>query len=342
MPSRQKTGGEEKLTGKQKAAIFLVTLGADLSSNIFKHLSDKEIEELTLEIAKLEKVEQPDKDRVIEEFHEMLLANDFITQGGLDYARNVLEKALGSQKSMDIIGRLTQSIQVKPFDFVRKADPSQVLNFIQNEHPQTISLILSYLDADTAASILPQLNVEIQAEVAKRIATMDRTSPEILRQVERVLEKKLASLVNEEYTLAGGVQAIVDILNKVDRGTEKSILENLEEEDPELAEEIKKLMFVFEDCVLLDDRSVQQVLREVDMKDLAKALKAVDDTVKEKIFTNMSKRAAQMLEEDMEFMGPVKLREVEEAQQRIVNIIRRLEEQGDIVIARGGDDELVE
>jgi flagellar motor switch protein FliG len=198
-------GENTKLNGKQKAAVFLVTMGAELSSNIFKHLSDKEIEDLTLEIAKLERVEQVDKDSVVQEFHEMLLANDFITQGGLDYARQVLEKALGTQRSMDIIGRLTQSIQVKPFDFVRKADPAQVLNFIQNEHPQTISLILSYLDSDTAAAILPNLSVEIQAEVAKRIATMDRTSPEILRQVERVLEKKLASLVNEEYTLAGGV-----------------------------------------------------------------------------------------------------------------------------------------
>ncbi|HON56142.1 MAG TPA: flagellar motor switch protein FliG [bacterium] len=335
------TAQTDKLTGKQKAAIFLVTLGADISSNIFKHLTDKEIEELTLEIAKLEKVEPSDKDAVIQEFHEMLMANDFITQGGLDYARQVLEKALGTQRSMDIINRLTQSIQVKPFDFVRKADPSHVLNFIQGEHPQTIALILSYLDADTAAAILPQLNVEIQADVAKRIATMDRTSPEILRQVERVLEKKLSSLVSEEYTIAGGVQAIVDILNKVDRGTEKSILENLEEEEPELAEEIKKLMFVFEDVVLLDDRSVQQVLREVDTKELAVALKAVDDTVKQKIFNNMSKRAAQMLEEDMEFMGPVRMRDVEEAQQRIVNVIRRLEESGDIIIARGGEEELV-
>ncbi|HPP87506.1 MAG TPA: flagellar motor switch protein FliG [bacterium] len=331
----------DKLTGKQKAAIFLVMLGVDISFNIFKHLTDKEIEELTLEIAKLEKVEPSDKDAVLQEFHEMLMANDFITQGGLDYARQVLEKALGTQRSMDIINRLTQSIQVKPFDFVRKADPSHVLNFIQGEHPQTIALILSYLDADTAAAILPQLNVEIQADVAKRIATMDRTSPEILRQVERVLEKKLSSLVSEEYTIAGGVQAIVDILNKVDRGTEKSILENLEEEEPELAEEIKKLMFVFEDVVLLDDRSVQQVLREVDTKELAVALKAVDDTVKQKIFNNMSKRAAQMLEEDMEFMGPVRMRDVEEAQQRIVNVIRRLEESGDIIIARGGEEELV-
>jgi len=331
----------DKLSGKQKAAIFLVTLGADISSNIFKHLTDKEIEELTLEIAKLEKVEPSDKDAVIQEFHEMLLANDFITQGGLDYARQVLERALGTQRSMDIINRLTQSIQVKPFDFVRKADPSHVLNFIQGEHPQTISLILSYLDPDTAAAILPQLNVEIQADVAKRIATMDRTSPEILRQVERVLEKKLSSLVSEEYTIAGGVQAIVDILNKVDRGTEKSILENLEEEEPELAEEIKKLMFVFEDIVLLDDRSIQQVLRETDTKELAVALKAVDETVKQKIFGNMSKRAAAMLEEDMEFMGPVRMRDVEEAQQRIVNIIRRLEESGDIIIARGGEEELV-
>jgi len=329
------------LSGKAKAAILLVTLGVDLSGEIFKHLNEREIEDLTLEIARLEKVDSEQKDRVLEEFHEMLMAHEFIAQGGIDYARNVLEKALGNQRSMDIINRLTSSLQVKPFDFVRKADPTHLLNFIQNEHPQTIALILAYLEPSMSAAIMPQLPFEIQADVCKRIATMDRTSPDILREVERVLERKLSSLVSEEYTVAGGIQAIVDILNAVDRGTEKSILENLEEEDPDLAEEIKKRMFVFEDIILLDDRAVQQVLREVDSKELALALKAVDDRVKEKIFGNMSKRAASMLQEDMEYMGPVRLRDVEDAQQRIVNIIRRLEEAGEIIIARGGEEEIV-
>lgn len=338
MAEKRREGG---LSGKQKAAIFLVTLGAELSANIFKHLTDKEIEDLTLEIARLERIDPIEKDGIMREFHEMLIAHEFITQGGIDYARNVLEKALGPQRSMDIINRLTSSLQVKPFDFVRKADPAHLLNFIQNEHPQTISLILSYLDPEMAAAILPQLSVEVQADVAKRIAMMDRTSPDILREVERVLERKLSSLVSEEYAIAGGIQAVVDVLNLVDRGTEKSILETLEEEDPDLAEEIKKRMFVFEDIVMLDDRSIQQVMREVDMKELAMALKAVDETVKEKIFSNMSKRAATMLQEDMEFMGPVRMRDVEEAQQRIVNVIRRLEESGEIIIARGGEEELV-
>jgi flagellar motor switch protein FliG len=333
--------GRDKLSGKQKAAIFLVTLGAELSSNVFKHLSDKEIEDLTLEIARIDRIDNTQKDGIMREFHDMLIAHEFISQGGIDYARNVLEKALGPQRSMEIINRLTSSLQVKPFDFVRKAEPTHLLNFIQNEHPQTISLILSYLDAEMAAAILPQLSVEVQADVTKRIAMMDRTSPEILREVERVLERKLSSLVSEEYAIAGGIQSVVDVLNLVDRGTEKSILETLEESEPELAEEIKKRMFVFEDVVVLDDRSIQQVLREVDSKELAMALKAVDETVKEKIHSNMSKRAATMLQEDMEFMGPVRMRDVEEAQQRIVNVIRRLEESGDIIIARGGEEELL-
>ncbi len=324
-----------------KAAVLLVTLGPELAGDIFKHLNEREIEDLTLEIARLDKVDSAVKDQVLEEFHEMLMAHEFITSGGIDYARSVLEKALGPGRAMEIINGLTSSLQVKPFDFVRKADPAHLLNFIQNEYPQTIALILSYLDANQAAQIIPKLPVDIQADVAKRIAQMDRTSPDVLREVERVLERKLSALVSEEYTSTGGIQAIVDILNQVDRGTEKSILENLEEDDPDLAEEIKKRMFVFEDITLLDDRAVQQVLREVDSKELALALKSVEDRVREKVFNNMSKRAASMLQEDMEFMGPVRLRDVEDAQQRIVNIIRRLEEAGEIIIARGGEEQLV-
>ncbi len=333
--------GKMRLAGKTKAAVLLVTLGPDLAGEILKHLNEREIEDLTLEIARLDKVDGNVKDQVLEEFHEMLMAHEFITQGGIDYARSVLEKAMGSSRAMDIINSLTKSLQVKPFDFVRKADPAHLLNFIQNEYPQTIALILSYLDANQAAAIIPKLPVEIQADVAKRIAQMDRTSPDVLREVERVLERKLSALVSEEYTSTGGIQAIVDILNQVDRGTEKSILENLEEDDPGLAEEIKKRMFVFEDITLLDDRAVQQVLREVDTKELALALKSVEDRVRDKVFNNMSKRAASMLQEDMEFMGPVRLRDVEDAQQRVVNIIRRLEEAGEIIIARGGEEQLV-
>lgn len=330
-----------KLTGKRKAAIFLVTVGQEIASEIFKHLRDEEIESLTLEIARIDRVEPEERDKILMEFQEMMLAQEFISQGGIEYARDILEKALGADRAIDIINRLTTNLQVRPFDFIRNADPGQLLNFIQGEHPQTIALILSYLQPQVSSQILTHLPEEIQANVAKRIAQMDRTSPDIIRDVERVLERKLSSLVNEEYTSAGGIDAIVEVLNLVDRATEKSIIEALEEEDPELAEEIKKRMFVFEDITLLSDRDVQQVMREVDSKELALALKSVDDAVKEKIFSNMSKRAAAMLQEDMEYMGPVRLRDVEDAQQRVVNIIRKLEEAGDIVIARGGEEELV-
>jgi len=329
------------LTGRQKAAIFIIAVGSEVSSEIFKHLREDEIEQITFEIARIDKITPEDKEKVLIEFNELMMAQGFITNGGIDFARSLLEKALGNQKAIDIINRLTSSLQVRPFDFIRRTDPAQLLNFIQGEHPQTIALILSYLDPNKASTILSALPHTIQADVAKRIATMDRVSPDVLREVERVLERKLSTLASEDYTSAGGIDAVVEILNNVDRGTEKTIIEALEEEDPELAEEIKKRMFVFEDIVLLDDRAIQKVMREVDNNDLAKALKSVDAEVQEKIFKNMSKRAASLLREDMEFMGPVRLKDVEDAQQKIVNIIRKLEEQGEIVVARSGEDELV-
>ena len=331
----------KSLTGKQKAAIFLVSLGSEISAEIFKHLREDEIETLTFEIARLESVEADFKDAVLEEFQELMQAQNFITSGGIDYARELLEKSLGSQKAIDIINRLTSSLQVRPFDFIRRTDPAHLLNFIQQEHPQTVALILAYLEPNKASYILQNIPEELQSEVARRIATMDRTSPDVLREVERVLEKKLSSLSSEDYTAAGGVESIVEILNLVDRSSEKTIIESLEEEDPDLAEEIKKRMFVFEDIVMLDDRAIQKVMREVDTQELAKALKAVDTEVQDKIFRNMSKRAAAMLKEDMEFMGPVRLKDVEESQQKIVSTIRRLEDSGEIVIARSGEDELV-
>ena len=265
-----------QLTGRQKAAIFLVSLGSEVSSEIFKHLREDEIEQLTFEIARLDRIEPEDRDKVLQEFQEMMMAQEFIQNGGIDYARDVLERALGTQKAIDIVNRLTSSLQVRPFDFIRRTDPSHLLNFIQGEHPQTIALILAYLDPQKAAQILGGLSHQIQADVAKRIAQMDRTSPDVLREVERVLERKLSTLASEDFTSAGGIDSIVEVLNNVDRGTEKIIIEALEEEDPELAEEIKKRMFVFEDIVLLDDRSIQKVLREVENQELAKALKGVD------------------------------------------------------------------
>ncbi len=337
------TPGSKKktLTGREKAAIFLVSVGPEVSADIFKHLKEDEVEELTFEIARIDKIDPEQRDTVLMEFQELMMAQDFIVTGGVDYAREVLERALGTQKAVDIINRLTSSLQTKPFDFIRRSDPAHLINFIQNEHPQTIALILSYLDAQKSAQILSALPHESQAEIAKRIATMDRTSPEILREVERVLERRLSTLASEDYTSAGGIDTVVAILNNADRATERNIIEALEEDDPDLAEEIKKKMFVFEDIITLDDRSIQRVMRHVDTSDLAKALKAVDPEVQDKIFRNMSKRAASMLKEDMEYMGPIRLKDVEEAQQKIVNIIRKLEEQGEIVLSRGAEDEII-
>ena len=332
---------KEQLTGIQKAAILLIALGPEKSSLIFKHLKEEEIEDLTLEIANTKSVSPAVKEQIINEFYEVCLAQQYIAEGGIGYAKELLEKALGQEKAMDVIGKLTASLQVKPFEFVKKTDASQLLNFIQDEHPQTIALILSYLSSGQAATILASLTPEKQADVARRIATMDRTSPDVIKEVERVLESKLSSLVNQDYTIIGGVDAVVDILNTVDRGTEKHIMETLEIEEPELADEIRKKMFVFEDILLLDDRAIQRVLRDVDNNDLAVALKSSNEEVQAAIFNNMSKRLAEMIKEDMEFMGPVRMKDVEEAQQKIVNIIRKLEDSAEIVISRGGGDEIV-
>ncbi|MEJ6950213.1 flagellar motor switch protein FliG [Natronospora cellulosivora (SeqCode)] len=330
-----------KISGKNKAAILLVALGPDLSAQIFKHLSDEEIEELTLEIANMQKVDSNVKYDVLEEFHQILEAKDYINRGGIEYAREVLDKAVGKDKAKTILERLTATLQVRPFDAIRKTDPAQLLNFIQGEHPQTIAMILAYLQASKASHVLSSLPQDIQADVSKRIAIMDRTSPDIIKDVEAILEKKLSSIVSNEYASTGGIDSIVDILNSVDRGTEKNILDKLDEEDPELANEIRQRMFVFEDIMLLDDKAVQLVMRQVDTHDVALALKTASEDVESKIYTNMSKRAADMLKEDIEFMGPVRLREVEEAQQRIVTVIRQLEDSGEIVVARGGESEVI-
>ncbi|MCI8543296.1 MAG: flagellar motor switch protein FliG [Lachnospiraceae bacterium] len=329
------------IRGVQRAAILLISLGPERSAGIFKHLKEEEIEEMTLEIANIRSVTPQVKEAVITEFYELCLAQQYIAEGGIGYAKDLLEKALGAEKAMDVIGKLTASLQVKPFEFVRKTDATQLINFIQDEHPQTIALILSYLSPGQAALVMSALPPERQADVARRIAVMDRTSPDIIKEVEKVLESKLASLVNQDYTIIGGVDAVVEILNTVDRGTERHIMETLEVEAPELAEEIRKKMFVFEDILLLDDRAIQRVLRDVENNDLTMAMKSTKDEVKEAIFNNMSKRLAVMIKEDMDFMGPVRMKDVEEAQQKIVNVIRKLEDAGEIVISRGGGDEIV-
>lgn len=329
------------LSGRQKAAILLITLGPEVSAQIFKHLREEEIEQLTLEIANVRKVDSQDREVILGEFHQICLAQEYISQGGISYAKEILEKALGESKAQEVLHRLTATLQVRPFDFARKAEPAQILNFIQNENSQTIALVLSYLQSEQSSQILSSLPQDKQADVARRIALMDSTSPEVISQVERVLEQKLSATVTQDYTNAGGIDSIVQILNGVDRGTERTILDALEIQDPELAEEIKKRMFVFEDIVNIDNRSIQRIIRDIENADLQLALKVASEEVREAIFRNMSKRMAETFKEEMEFMGPVRLRDVEEAQTRIVATIRRLEESGEIIIARGGGDDII-
>ena len=330
-----------EMDGIQKAAILLITLGPEKAAVVFKHLKEDEIEQLTLEIANTRSVTPAQKEQVLNEFCEICLAQQYIAEGGIGYAKDLLQKALGENKAQEVLGKLTASLQVRPFEFIRKTEASQILNFIQDEHPQTIALILSYLSPQQAASIISSLTPDKQTDVAKRIAMMDRTSPDVIKEVENILEQKLASLVSQDYTIVGGVDSVVEVLNTVDRGTEKHIMENLEIEEPELADEIRKKMFVFEDILMLDDRSIQRVLREVENSELAVALKNANEEVQNVIFNNMSTRLVDMIKEDMEYMGPVRLKDVEEAQQKIVNIIRKLEDSAEIVISRGGGDEII-
>lgn len=326
-----------QLNNRQKAAILLVAMGPDATANVLKHMREEDIEHLTLEVARLGRVNADVRRNVVTEFYELCMAQEVISEGGIDEARKALEAAFGAERANDIVTKVAQTLQVLPFDFVKKADAAQILSFIQDEHPQTIALILAHLNPNQSATVLSGLPQTLRAEVARRIAIMDRTPPEVIREIEKVLERKLSSAVlAQAFTAVGGVKSLVEVLNFVDRTTEKTILESLTDNSPELADEIKKLMFVFEDILTLDDASIQKVMREVDGKELALALKGVGEEVQTRIFKNMSERAATMLREDMEFMGPVRLRQVEEAQQRIVGIVRRLEEAGEIVVARGG------
>ncbi|SMG37746.1 flagellar motor switch protein FliG [Dethiosulfovibrio salsuginis] len=335
------TSSRVQMKGKQKGAILMVTLGNEVASQSYKHLDETSIEILTLEIANLRKVSSDQRMAVLKEAQELILAREYMAQGGVDYAREVLEKALGPERAQSLLSRITASLQVRPFDFMKHSDPQQLISFIQGEHPQTIALILSYLTPEQASAVIGRLSATMQAEVTKRIAKMDRITPEVLREVERVLERKFSTVIGQDFTMAGGIDSVVEIINRVDRGTERNIMENLEENDPELAEEIKRRLFVFEDISGLDDRSIQRVLREVEMKDLGLALKGATEDLKTKFTKNMSQRAADMLTEDMQYMGPVRVRDVEEAQQKIVNVVRALEDAGEIVIARGGEEELI-
>lgn len=328
-------------THRQKAAILLLSLGTESASAIFRHMAEEDAEVLSLEVARLGRVEPDVKNQILHEFHELCVAQQYIAEGGIRHAKDVLEAAFGNDRATTILSRIVEAMQVVPFEFLKKTDPAQLMSFIQDEHPQTIALIIAYLPPSQAATVVSKLPSDMRVEVIERLATMDRTPPEVIRQVEQVLERKLSSIISSDLTSAGGVKALVDLLNFVDRATERVIMDGISESNPELAEDVKKLMFVFEDLTQLDDRAIQQVLKEVDVKELALALKGTNPEVQNRIFRNMSERAVNMLKEDMEFMGPVKIRNVEEAQQRIVAVIRRLEEAGEIAISRGGEDEVI-
>lgn len=330
-----------EFTGVQKVAILLVGLGPDVSIEIFKQLTEPEIDQLTMEISNVRQLKKSQTEDVINEFYEMILAQDYMNEGGLSYARNILEQALGKEKAIDTINRLSNRLQVKPFSFARKADPNQILNVLQHEQAQTIALVLSYLDPKQSSQILSQLPAEKQAEVARRVALMESTSPDVIHQVEQILERKLTATGTQDYTATGGVETIVRVLSNVDRGTEKSILTNLENGSPELVAEIKKRMFVFEDIVNLENRSVQRIVREVSDADLMFALKVASEEVKDSIYSNMSTRRAEAIREEIDVMGPVKLKDVENAQTNIVGLIRNLEEKGEISVSRGEGDEMI-
>jgi len=331
-----------KLNGIQKAAILLISLGAEYSAKVLKQgFFDEEIEQVTYEVTNMERVSQEVRNKVLEEFSQLKQAREYLIHGGLKYAKEILEKTLGHGKAAEIVKKLIGKSKNIPFGFLEKTDARYLTNFIREEHPQTIAMLLAYLEPEYATQILSTLSPEQQGDVARRIAIMDRALPEMIKEVEQVLEKRLAHTIQEEQTSISGIKTLVDILNMVGRSTEKAILEELEYSDPGLAEEIRKRTFLFEDIIKLDDLSIQRILREVDPKDLSLAIRGAGLEIRECIYRNQSKRSAEMLKEEVEYMGPVRLREVEEAQMKIVKIIRQLDESGEIVISRGGEDAVI-
>jgi flagellar motor switch protein FliG len=332
----------EQMTPMQKAAVALVAFGSEVSALVLKGMSEQDLERITVEIANLRDVPGEIEEKVIEECHQVFMARQYISQGGIDFAQQILEKAVGAKKAREIMHRLESSIHSKGFSLLKDIDPKQLTSFLQNEHPQTISLILTQLNPQHAASVLSELTPELQGEVALRIATMEKIAPEILTEIEQTLEGHFERTAGGEMSSSGGAKAIAEVLNLIDTTAEKNILQSLEAEDADLAAEIKNMMFVFEDLVLLDDRSIQRLLKEIETKDIAVALKATTDEVKNKIFSNVSERVAVMIQEEMEFMGPTRLSDVEAAQSRIVEATRRLEEEGQIIISgRGGKEDII-
>lgn len=329
------------MTGLQKSAVLLVTLGSEAASHILTHFEEDEIEQLTMEISKLGKVPGGVKETIISECYHMSFASEGISTGGTEYARDLLSRALGNKKAQEYLERVRIRTHGAPFDFLDGADPSQLANSLKNEHPQTVALIISHLKAAKAAAVISNLGEQLQGEIANRIAIMDRVSPDVIKEVEKGIKGNMSSLLTQDYSAAGGVPSLVSILQQVDRVTEKVIMDSLDENQPQIAEEVRQKMFVFENIITLDDRSIQKILRDVEQKDLILALKGASEEVQDLIFRNLSTRAADLLREDLNIMGPVRLRNVEEAQQQIVAVIRRLEAEEEIVISRPGEDELI-
>ena len=333
---------ELSIPGLRKAAILLLSVGKDIASEVVGRLERSHIEEITRQIAEIDSVGSEEQNKVLDEFYKLALAHSYADQGGIGYAQSLLEKSLSPEESAEILKQVSQTIQQTPFQFLAKTDAENILTFIQDEHPQTIALILAYLQSEKSSEILTGLTQQKQIEVIKRIAAMEQTNPEVIKEVEAGLETRLSDVVSQTFDKAGGVESAAEILNLADRSTEKGILEGLETDDPDLVEQIRRLMFVFEDIMLVDDKGIQMVLKEVDNDELSMALKAASDELKQKIFSNMSERASQLINEDMEYMGPVRLSDVENAQQKIVDVVRRLEDSGEIMIqGRGGESELV-
>lgn len=333
---------DQKISAAQKAAAVIIALGTDTASKIYKYLREDELEQITYEIARTSHISQEDMDEILNDFYQVCLTEKVITDGGVEYARDVLEKAYGSQEATSLLERVTKSLRNKAFEFLRKADYKNLLTTIQNEHPQTIALILSYARADQAATVISELPPDKQVDVVQRIATMDRTSPDVIKIVESNLANKFSNLFDVDFTQFGGVDYAADVMNNMDRTAEKNIFDELNRKDSELSEEIRKKMFVFEDITILDDMSIQRFLREVDSKDLVYALKGANKEVADIIFKNMSSRSADTVKSDLEYTHNVRLKDVEEAQQRIVGVIRRLESEGELVISKGGKDEIIE
>ncbi len=329
------------MTSKQKAAQVVISLGADVASSIYKHLAEDDIEKITYEITRQDYIAPEMSDQAIEEFYGLCVAQKVYIEGGVSYAKNVLEKAFGVQQGTALLERVTKTLRTKAFDFIRKADYKNLKNMILNEHPQTIALILSYARADQASAIISELPKEIRVDVVERIARMDRTAPEIIRQVEVILERKFESVVSVDLLEVGGINYIAEIMNSIDRGTEKFIFDELNRIDPKLSDEIRKRMFVFEDITVLDPTAIQRFLREVDTKEMAIALKGANKDVSAVIFDNMSQRMSETVKSEIEYLHNVRVRDVEDAQQKIVAVIRRLEEEGEIVILKGGKDDII-